>query len=248
MSDIMLITGGSSGIGAETALIAAERGYTIALGYHEQRAQAEAIAARIAEMGGRALVVQADVRIEADVERMFATVDHKLGRLNVLVNSAGLSHGQQRLVDMSAARIERVLATNVLGTLLCAREAVRRMSTAHGGAGGVIVNLSSAAARLGSPGEYIDYAASKGAVDTLTIGLAREVGAEGIRVSAVRPGIIDTDFHARGGDPERCARLAPTLPVRRFGTAREVALAVLWLASSESTYSTGALLDVSGGR
>jgi NAD(P)-dependent dehydrogenase (short-subunit alcohol dehydrogenase family) len=168
--------------------------------------------------------------------------------VSVLVNSAGLSHGQQRLVDMTAARIERVLSTNVTGTLLCSREAVRRMSTERGGSGGTIVNLSSAAARLGSAGEYVDYAASKGAIDTFTLGLAREVAAEGIRVNAVRSGIIDTEFHGRGGDPGRAERLGRSIPLGRSGTAREVALAVLWLASDESSYSTGALLDVSGGR
>jgi NAD(P)-dependent dehydrogenase (short-subunit alcohol dehydrogenase family) len=248
MSGVMIVTGGSSGIGAETALIAAERGYAVAVGYHEQRAAAEAIAKRITEGGGRALVVQADVRLESDVLRLFEEVDRGLGPLSVLVNSAGLSHGQARLVDMTAVRIERVLATNVLGSMLCSREAVKRMSTARGGRGGAIVNLSSAASRLGSPGEYIDYAASKGAVDTFTLGLAREVAAEGIRVNAIRPGIIDTDFHARGGDPGRAERLANSIPMRRVGTARECALAVLWLASAESGFCTGALLDVSGGR
>lgn len=248
MSSVFIITGGSSGIGAETARIAAERGHAVAVGYHEQRALAGAVVASIREGGGRAVAVQVDVRVEADVVRLFETVDRELGRVGVLVNSAGLSHGQARLMDMTAARIERVLATNVTGTMLCAREAVRRMSTARGGAGGVIVNLSSAAARLGSAGEYVDYAASKGAVDTFTLGLAREVAGEGIRVNAVRPGIIDTAFHARGGDADRAQRLASTIPMNRPGTAREVALAVLWLASEESAFSTGALLDVSGGR
>ena len=244
----MVITGGSGGIGAETARLAAERGYSVALGYVEQRARAEAVAEQVRARGARAVVVQADVRLEADVVRLFETVDRELGNVAVLVNSAGLSHGQKRLVDMDAARIERVLSTNVTGTLLCAREAVRRMSTRRGGAGGSIVNVSSAAARLGSAGEYVDYAASKGAVDTFTLGLAREVADEGIRVNAVRPGIIATEFHARGGDPGRSERLAPGLPMGRSGTAREVALAILWLASTDAGYSTGALLDVSGGR
>jgi NAD(P)-dependent dehydrogenase (short-subunit alcohol dehydrogenase family) len=248
MPEVMIITGGSSGIGAETARLAAERGYAIAVGYHEQRVLAEAVIAPIRERGGRALAVQVDVRLEADVVRLFETVDRELGRVNVLVNSAGLSHGQQRLVDMTAGRIERVLSTNVTGTLLCSREAVRRMSTQRGGSGGAIVNLSSTAARLGSAGEYVDYAASKGAIDTFTLGLAREVAAEGIRVNAVRPGIIDTEFHARGGDPGRAERLGSSIPMGRSGTAREVALAVLWLASAESSYSTGVLLDVGGGR
>jgi NAD(P)-dependent dehydrogenase (short-subunit alcohol dehydrogenase family) len=248
MPSLFIITGASSGIGAETAQIAAERGHAVAVGYHEQRARADAVVASIRERGGRALAVQVDVRVEADVVRLFETVDRELGSVGVLVNSAGLSHGQARLVDMSAARIERVMATNVTGTMLCAREAVRRMSTARGGSGGVIINLSSAASRLGSAGEYVDYAASKGAIDTFTLGLAREVAGEGIRVNAVRPGIIDTAFHARGGDPGRAERLANSIPMGRAGTAREVALAVLWLASEESAFSTGALLDVSGGR
>jgi NAD(P)-dependent dehydrogenase (short-subunit alcohol dehydrogenase family) len=248
MPSIFIITGGSSGIGAETAQIAAERGHDVAVGYREQRARADAVVNEIRERGGRAVAVQVDVRVETDVVRLFETVDRELGRVGVLVNSAGLSHGQARLVDMTAARIERVMATNVIGTMLCAREAVRRMSTSRGGTGGVIVNLSSAAARLGSAGEYVDYAASKGAVDTFTLGLAREVASEGIRVNAVRPGIIDTEFHARGGDAGRAERLAGTIPMGRPGTAREVALAVLWFASEESGFSTGALLDVSGGR
>jgi NAD(P)-dependent dehydrogenase (short-subunit alcohol dehydrogenase family) len=248
MANVTIITGGSGGIGAETARLAAERGDAVALGYFERAARADEVAAQIRTQGGRALSVRVDVRLESDVARLFETVDRELGPVSVLVNSAGLAHGQERLVDMSAARIERVLATNVLGTLLCSREAVRRMSSRRGGQGGAIVNVSSAAARLGSPGEYIDYAASKGAVDTFTLGLAREVAAEGIRVNAVRPGIIATEFHARGGDPDRAARLAETIPLRRPGTAREVALAILWLSSAEASFSTGALLDVSGGR
>jgi NAD(P)-dependent dehydrogenase (short-subunit alcohol dehydrogenase family) len=248
MSNVMLITGGSGGIGAETALLAAERGYSLALAYFERREQADAVAEGVRLRGARSVVIQADVRLEADVVRLFATVDRELGSVSVLVNSAGLAHGQQRLMDMDAARMERVLSTNVTGTMLASREAVRRMSTQRGGSGGAIVNLSSAAARLGSPGEYVDYAASKAAVDTFTVGLAREVAAEGIRVNAVRPGIIDTEFHAHAGDPGRAERLAETIPMRRPGTAREVALAILWLASPESGFTTGALLDVSGGR
>jgi NAD(P)-dependent dehydrogenase (short-subunit alcohol dehydrogenase family) len=248
MASVMLITGGSGGIGRATALLAAERAYALVLGYAEHRAEAEETARAIRDRGGRALAVQADVRREEDVLRLFETTDRELGRLDVLVNSAGLAAGQSPLAEMDAARLERVLMTNVLGTLLCSREAVRRMSTNRGGNGGAIVNLSSAAARLGSPNEYVDYAASKGAVDTFTVGLAREVGPEGIRVAAVRPGIIATDFHARAGEPGRAARLASTIPFRRSGSAEEVAAAVLWLASPEAAYSTGALLDVSGGR
>jgi NAD(P)-dependent dehydrogenase (short-subunit alcohol dehydrogenase family) len=248
MAGVMIITGGSGGIGRATALLAAEHGYALALGYAENAAPAEATAEVICGRGGRALTVQADVRREADVLRLFATTDRELGKLDVLVNSAGLAASQSPLAEMDAARLERVLMTNVLGTLLCSREAVRRMSTKRGGSGGAIVNLSSAAARLGSPNEYVDYAASKGAIDTFTVGLAREVGPEGIRVAAVRPGIIATEFHARAGEPGRAARLASTIPVRRSGTAEEVAAAVLWLASPAAEYSTGALLDVSGGR
>ncbi len=248
MSNVIVITGGSSGIGAATALLAGERGYAVAVGYRANAARAEAVVASIRERGGRAGAVQVDVRLETSVVRCFETVERELGAPNVLVNSAGLAHAQARLEDMSAARMQEVLAVNVLGTLLCAREAVRRMSTRHGGAGGSIVNLSSAASRLGSPAEYVDYAASKGAVDTFTLGLAREVASEGIRVNAVRPGIIDTDFHARAGDPGRTTRLASTIPVQRVGTAEEVAFAILWLASAEAAFTTGAVLDVSGGR
>lgn len=248
MAEVMVITGGSGGIGRATALLAAERGYALVLGYAERAADAEATALEVRRRGGTALVVQGDVRREADVQRLFETTDRELGTLSVLVNSAGLAAGQSPLAEMSAERIERVLATNVLGTLLCSREAVRRMSTRRGGKGGAIVNLSSAAARLGSPNEYVDYAASKGAIDTFTVGLAREVGPEGIRVAAVRPGIIATEFHARAGEPGRAARLASTIPLRRSGTAEEVAAAILWLASPDAAYSTGALLDVSGGR
>lgn len=248
MSQVLVITGGSGGIGRATALLAAERGYAVALGFVEGRAAAEATAETIRAGGGTALAVRADVRREADVLHLFETVDRELGRLDVLVNSAGLAVAQSAFVDMTVERLERVLLTNVLGTLLASREAVRRMSTLCGGKGGAIVNVSSAASRLGSPNEYVDYAASKGAIDTFTVGLAREVGPEGIRVAAVRPGIIDTEFHARAGEPGRSQRLASSIPLRRSGTAEETARAILWLASPESAYSTGALLDVSGGR
>jgi NAD(P)-dependent dehydrogenase (short-subunit alcohol dehydrogenase family) len=248
MTKVMLITGGSGGIGRATALLAAERGYAVALGFAEHGAAAEATARSIVAAGGRAVTAQADVRLEADVVRLFEAVDRELGRLDVLVNGAGWAGRQSPLSEMDAARVEQVLMTNVFGTLLCSREAVRRMSTRHGARGGAIVNVSSAAARLGSPHEYVDYAASKGAVDTFTVGLAREVGPEGIRVAAVRPGIIATEFHARAGEPGRAARLASTIPWRRAGTAEEVAAAIVWLASPEAEYSTGALLDLSGGR
>lgn len=248
MSEVMLVTGGSGGIGAETARLAAERGYAVALAYFEHGARAEAAAAELRTTGARAVAVQADVRREADVVRLFETATRELGPLTALVNAAGLAQGQARLVDMDAARIERVFATNVTGAVLCSREAVRRMSPRHGGAGGVIVNVSSAAARLGAPGEYVDYAAAKGAIDTFTLGLAREVASEKIRVNAVRPGIIDTEFHARAGDPERAERLGGALPLGRAGTAREVAQAILWLASEQASYCTGAVLDVAGGR
>jgi NAD(P)-dependent dehydrogenase (short-subunit alcohol dehydrogenase family) len=248
LSKVILITGGSGGIGAETAKLAAERGYGVALTYLDNAARADALVSELRATGTRALAVRADVRRESEVVELFATTARELGVVTVLVNAAGLAHSQARLVDMDAARIERVLATNVLGTLLCSREAVRVMSTHRGGRGGVIVNVSSAAARLGSPGEYVDYAASKGAIDTFTLGLAREVAAEGIRVNAVRPGIIDTEFHARGGDPGRAERLGAAVPLGRAGTAREIALAILWLASGEASFCTGSLLDVAGGR
>jgi NAD(P)-dependent dehydrogenase (short-subunit alcohol dehydrogenase family) len=248
MSEVMIITGGSGGIGAETARLAAERGYAVALTYLDHPERAEALVRALRTSGAAAVAVQVDVRREFDVTGLFETAARELGRVTALVNAAGIAHSQARLVDMDAARIERVFATNVTGTLLCSREAVRVMSTERGGAGGAIVNVSSAAARLGSPGEYVDYAASKGAIDTFTLGLAREVAAEGIRVNAVRPGIIDTEFHARGGDPGRVERLGPSLPLGRAGTPREVALAILWLLSAEASFCTGALLDVAGGR
>lgn len=248
MSGAMLVTGASRGIGAATARLAAERGYAVCVNYHSNRKRADEVVSQIADAGGRAVAVQADVTVEADILRLFETCDAELGGLSVLVNNAGILEQNMRLETMTAERIERVFAANVCGAFLCAREAIRRMSTRHGGAGGAIVNVSSVAALFGSPNEYIDYAASKGAIDTMTLGLATEVAAEGIRVNAVRPGIIETDIHASGGQPDRPERLAPSLPMQRAGTAEEVARAILWLASAEASYSTGTFINVSGGR
>ncbi len=248
MDPIVLITGGGRGIGAATALLAARRGFAVALSYVSNAQAAQEVVRRIEAEGGRALAVQADVGDEAQVLAMFREVDDKLGRLSALVNNAGVVDVQARLDEMSVARLERMMRVNVVGTFVCAREAVRRMSTRHGGAGGVIVNLSSAAARLGSPDQYIDYAASKGAIDTLTIGLAKEVAEEGIRVNGVRPGLIDTEIHASGGMPQRAFELAHTVPMKRVGSAEEIANAIVWLLSSEASYVTGATIDVAGGR
>jgi NAD(P)-dependent dehydrogenase (short-subunit alcohol dehydrogenase family) len=245
---VVVITGASRGIGAATARLAGEHGYAVAVNYRVDRESAEAVVAAIRERGGRAVAIGADVAIEDEVVRLFATVDRELGPLNGLVNNAGILERQSRVDSMDAARINRVLATNVTGTLLCAREAIRRMSTMRGGRGGAIVNVSSMAARLGSPGEYVDYAASKGAVDSLTIGLAHEVAQEGIRVNAVRPGVIYTGIHASGGEPGRVDRVKASLPMRRGGRPEEVARAILWLLSDEASYSTGTFVDVSGGR
>jgi NAD(P)-dependent dehydrogenase (short-subunit alcohol dehydrogenase family) len=245
MSKVMLVTGGGRGIGAATALLAAQRGYAVAVNYLKDGDSAQRV---VGQIGKNAIAVAGDVASEADVVRMFKTVDDKLGRLAVLVNNAGIVDRGSRVELMSAERIQRMLAVNVTGSFLCAREAVKRMSTRHGGKGGAIVNLSSAAARLGSPGEYVDYAASKGAIDTFTIGLAKELGAEGIRVNAVRPGVIRTEIHATSGDAGRVERIGGAAPLQRAGEAEEVARTILWLASDEASYITGALLDVSGGR
>jgi NAD(P)-dependent dehydrogenase (short-subunit alcohol dehydrogenase family) len=247
-SKVLIVTGGSRGIGAAIARLAAQDGYAVCLSYLGNRQAADEVVAAIAAQGGTALAVQANVAVEADVVRLFAEVDATLGRITALVNNAGILERQARVEDMDAARIGRVLATNVIGSFICAREAVRRMSTRHGGTGGAIVNLSSRAARLGSPGEYVDYAASKGAIDTMTVGLAKEVAAEGIRVNAVSPGIIYTDIHASGGDPGRVERMKDGIPMKRGGTAEEVARAVIWLLSDEASYTTGATIDVAGGR
>jgi len=243
-----LITGGGRGIGAATALLAAQRGYAVAVNYASNSLAADEVVRTIRAGGGTAIAVQADVGDEAQVISMFEKVDAKLGRLTALVNNAGVVDVQARVDDMSVARLERMFRINVIGSFVCAREAVRRMSTRYGGAGGAIVNISSAAARLGSPGQYVDYAASKAAIDTLTIGLAKEVGDEGIRVNAVRPGIIDTEIHASGGMPDRAAELAPTVPMKRTGSPEEIAGAILWLLSDEASYTSMALLDVTGGR
>ena len=248
MDQVLLITGGGRGIGAATALLAAKRGYAVAVNYASNSLAADEVVRAIRVGGGTAVAVQADVGDEAQVAAMFQKVDARLGRLTALVNNAGVVDVQARVDEMSVARLERMFRTNVIGSFICAREAVRRMSTRYGGAGGAIVNVSSAAARLGSPGQYVDYAASKGAIDTFTIGLAKEVGAEGIRVNAVRPGLIDTEIHASGGMPDRAFELAPTVPMQRTGSADEIAGAILWLLSEEASYTTMALLDVTGGR
>jgi NAD(P)-dependent dehydrogenase (short-subunit alcohol dehydrogenase family) len=245
---IMLITGGSRGIGAATALGAAKRGYRVALSYLGNLAAANEIVQKIQQTGGEAIAIQADVGIEADVLRLYKTVDEKMGTLHVLINNAGMLEKQMRLDQMDVGRWQRVLNANVMGSFLCAREAVLRMSSKHGGKGGVIVNVSSAASRLGSPNEFIDYAAAKGAVDSMTIGLAKEVATEGIRVNAVRPGLIYTDIHTSAGEPGRVDRAKAGVPMQRGGTAEEVSETILWLASEQSSYVTGTLLDVTGGR
>jgi len=245
---VLLVTGGGRGIGAATALLAARRGHAVAVNYASNSLAADEVVRAIRAAGGKAIAVQADVGDEAQVMAMFEQVDARLGRLTALVNSAGVVDVRARVDEMTAARLERMFRINVIGSFVCAREAVRRMSTRHGGTGGVIVNLSSAASRLGSPEQYVDYAASKGAIDTFTLGLAKEVADEGIRVNAVRPGLIDTEIHASGGMPDRAFDLAASVPMKRPGSAEEVANAIVWLLSDEASYTTMALLDVSGGR
>jgi NAD(P)-dependent dehydrogenase (short-subunit alcohol dehydrogenase family) len=245
---IVVITGASRGIGAATARLAAGRGYAVCVNYRSNASAAKHVVNEITDRGGKAVSVQADVAIEAEVVRLFETCDRELGRLTALVNNAGILETQTRVDAIDAARLQRVFAANVTGSFICAREAVKRMSTKHGGPGGAIVNISSRAAQLGSPGEYVDYAASKGAIDTFTIGLAQEVAQEGIRVNGVRPGFIYTDIHASGGEPNRVERVKAFVPMRRGGTAEETAAAIMWLLSDEASFTTGAFIDVSGGR
>jgi len=245
---VLLVTGGSRGIGAATALAAAQAGYAVAVNYHSNSLAAAEVVRSIRDSGGQAMALQADVSREDEVMAMFGRIDAKWGHLAALVNNAGVVDVSSRVDGMTVARLTRMLNTHVLGSFVCAREAVLRMSTRHGGGGGGIVNLSSAASKLGSPGQYVDYAACKGAIDTFTIGLAKEVAAEGIRVNAVRPGIIETDIHASGGEPDRAQRLAPQVPMQRPGSAQEVANAIMWLLSPQASYCTGTLLDVGGGR
>lgn len=248
MKKIMLVTGASRGIGAETARLAALKGYDICVNYNSNESAALEVVKRIESIGQKAIAVQADVAVESQVLKLFKTIDKQLGCISSLVNNAGVLEEQSDFEDISLARLKRIFDTNVGGSFLCAREAIKRMSTRHGGRGGAIVNLSSRAAVLGSAHEYIDYAASKGAIDTMTIGLANEVGDQGIRVNAVRPGLIYTNMHASSGEPGRVDRMKSGVPMKRGGSPTEVAKAILWLASDESSYTTGSFIDVSGGR
>jgi NAD(P)-dependent dehydrogenase (short-subunit alcohol dehydrogenase family) len=243
MRKVMLVTGGGRGIGAATARLAAAQGYAVCVNYARDRKSAEAVAKEIS-----GIAVAADVSSEADVLRMFQELDRRLGKVTALVNNAGIVDRNARVDELSAERLERMFAVNITGSFLCAREAVKRMSTKHGGAGGSIINLSSVAARIGAPGMYVDYAAAKGAIDTFTLGLSKEVGPEGIRVNAIRPGVVKTEIHASSGDPARAERIGASAPLQRAGEAEEIARAILWLASDEASYTSGAILDVAGGR
>ena len=247
MKGVMIVTGASRGIGAATAKLAAARGYAVCVNYVKNHEAGSATVKEITASGGRAMAVAADITLEADVTRLFEAVDTELGTVTALVNNAGILEQQNRVENITAARLQRILAANVIGPFLCAREAVKRMSFKHGGAGGAIVNVSSAASRLGAAGEYVDYAASKGAIDTLTIGLSREVAGEGIRVNAVRPAFIYTDMHTSGGEPRRVDRIKSSLPMQRGGYPEEVAHAILWLLSDEASYATGTFIDLAGG-
>lgn len=248
MSDrVAIVTGGSRGIGRATALAAAARGYKVVVGYASNKAAADEVIAKIGASNGKAIAVKCDVGSEADILDLYKQAD-AFGPLGVLVNNAGVVDMTSRVDEMSAERLHRMMNINVIGNIICAREAVKRLSTKHGGKGGVIINLSSVASTLGSPAQYVDYAASKGAIDTFTLGLAREIASEGVRVVAVRPGLIDTDIHASGGEPDRAHRLAHNVPMKRVGTADEIANAIVWLMSDEASYVTGTIIDVSGGR
>ena len=248
MDKVLIVTGASRGIGAATALLAAQRGYSVCVNYLNNQEAAHQIVQTIKQNGGRAIAVAADISTEADVLRLFETVDKQLGNLSALVNNAGILETQMRLENIEVSRLQRIFATNVIGSFLCAKEAIKRMSTKHAGSGGAIVNLSSGAALSGAPGEYVDYAASKGAIDSMTIGLAREVATEGIRVNAVRAGFIYTDIHASGGEPNRIERVKALVPMKRGGETSEVASAILWLLSDEASYTTASFIDVMGGK